>query len=316
MAEKLTGISVVVPVYNEEKNLPLLIEELNGSLVSEKDVVFEIVFVDDGSTDKSFEILQNSRYNGYAVKIVKLSRNFGSHLALRAGIYHSSHDIVTFKYADLQESMQTIMALFNKLKQGYDMVWGLRKFTGLNFAKRISSKIYAFLMRKFVMPNFPETGVDLVIFNKKVKELLNSNIEKNSSIFLQILNFGLKQGHVFYEKGERAFGKSKWTFSKKIKIFIDSFVNFSYKPIRFVSLIGIILAVIGFLWLGYVVFRKLFIGDVPSGWATLNGILLIGFGITNISLGIIAEYLWRTLDAARGGQPFIVDEVVDIDIKD
>jgi dolichol-phosphate mannosyltransferase len=311
MIDKRGGVSIVIPLYNEEKSLPLLIDELNRSLASEKDIDFEVIFVDDGSEDRSFEVLKESTISGYTAKLVKLSRNYGSHLALRAGIFYATHDIVTFKYADLQETVQTILDLYHKLSEGFDIVWGLRKYTNLNFVQRMSSLAFAFLIKTFVMPNFPKKGVDLVIFNKKVKDLLNKNIEKNSSVFLQILSFGLKQGFCYYKKGERAFGKSRWTLSKKIKLTIDVIANFSYKPIRFISMLGIILSFVGFLWLSYVVYRKLFIGDLSVGWATLNGILLIGFGVTNISLGIIAEYLWRTLDATRRRPPFIVEELIE-----
>jgi dolichol-phosphate mannosyltransferase len=141
---------------------------------------------------------------------------------------------------------------------------------------------------------------------------LNTNIEANSSIFLQILTLGYKQTTIEYDKKIRAKGKSKWTLSKKIKLFIDSFVAFSYAPIRFVTVIGILLFFTGIIWSTYLIIRKLTYNDLESGWPALVSILLMGFGITNISLGIIAEYLWRTLDASRKRPVFIIDNIIEL----
>jgi dolichol-phosphate mannosyltransferase len=137
-------------------------------------------------------------------------------------------------------------------------------------------------------------------------------VENNSSIFLQILTFGFKQDFIFYDKQPRQKGKSKWTLGKKIKLFIDSFIAFSYAPIRFVTAVGIFLFVVGILFSGYLIFRKLAYDNLESGWPMLISILTLGFGITNISLGIIAEYLWRTLDSSRKRPVFIIDEIIEL----
>ena len=172
--------------------------------------------------------------------------------------------------------------------------------------------MYASLMKKYAVSTFPRNGFDIVLFTKKVADYLNSNIEANSSIFLQILILGFKQISISYEKQVRKKGKSKWTLKKKVKLFIDSFVAFSYAPIRFVTLFGVLFFVIGFIWTIYIVLREIIIGDLNGGWPTLLSILLIGFGITNISLGIIAEYLWRTLDSTRKRPVFIIDKITEI----
>jgi dolichol-phosphate mannosyltransferase len=167
-------------------------------------------------------------------------------------------------------------------------------------------------MKKFVNANFPGKGFDIVFFNKKVKENLDRNIEQNSSIQLQILSLGYNTEHIYYDKQERKRGKSKWTTAKKIKLLIDSFVAFSYAPIRLVSMVGILFFLGGSLWSVYIILRKLILDDLASGWPMLMSILLIGFGITNISLGIIAEYLWRTLDASRKRPVFIIDKIIEL----
>src|SRR6185295_10041286 len=169
-------------------------------------------------------------------------------------------------------------------------VWATRQGSGTPLSEKLFSKMYAWLMQKFAISEFPENGFDIVMFTNKVKKEINENIEANSSIFLQILTLGFKSASITYNKRERKAGKTKWTLSKKIKLFIDSFIAFSYAPIRLVTYTGIGFSILGFLWTLYISLRAILIGDLNPGWPALVAILMIGFGITNISLGIIAEY--------------------------
>ena len=308
-------ISIIIPFLNEEENLPGLVEELNKYISTLNDIKIEVIFVDDGSKDSSIEILEKLPHKYYTSRIIKLSRNFGSHAALRAGILHSAGEYITFMPADLQDPLELIGRLYDKSREGYDIVWAARGNVKSSFLERIFSELYAVLMRRFAISTFPKHGFDIVLFNSKIRDELNQNIEGNSSIFLQILSLGFRQSSIIYDKGERYAGKSKWTLSKKIKLFIDSFVAFSYAPIRFVSIVGFSMAFLGFLWAIYVVFHTLFMHDIKPGWPALLSVLMIGFGITNISLGIIAEYLWRTLDASRKRKVFIIDRIVDIEVR-
>jgi dolichol-phosphate mannosyltransferase len=248
----------------------------------------------------------------YNAKMIRLSRNFGSHAALRAGIVHARGEHITFLYADLQDPIQNIATMHAQAIEGNDIVWANRASTQNSFLEKQFSRVYSRLMQKYVNKKYPEKGFDVVLFNRKVADALNSNIEGNSSVFLQILNLGFRQAFVEYQKQLRKIGRSKWTMSKKIKLFIDSFIAFSFAPIRFVSFIGIIFFFTGLVWTGYIIFRKLVYDDLASGWPALFSILMIGFGVTNISLGIIAEYLWRTLDASRRRPVFIIEEIVEL----
>jgi dolichol-phosphate mannosyltransferase len=302
-------ISIIIPFLNEEESIPSLVLSLN-SYFSDFGPTVEVVFVDDGSTDNSVALLKSATHTSYSCKIVKLSRNYGSLPALNAGILHASGDITSFLYADLQDPIELIGRLYEKYREGNEIVWACR-----NFAKgdsRFFSKLYAKLMRKYAIPNFPENGFDVVMFSESVKNELNANIESNSSIFLQILNFGFRQDYIYYDKVDRKAGVSKWTFAQKFKLVVDSFVAFSYAPVRFVTVMGIIFSAIGFLWMLFIVGYTLLVGGLPLGLPATISVLLMGFGITNISLGVIAEYLWRTLDASRRRKPFIVNEVIDL----
>jgi len=249
----------------------------------------------------------------YRAKVISFSRNFGSHAALRAGISHASGDYICFNYADLQDPLELVTRMKELMDQGHDIIWAQRESTKVPWGEKMFSKFYASLMKKFAFKNFPEKGFDIVMFNKKVAGEVNKNVEANSSIFLQILGMGFRQTNITYKKRERQTGVSKWTLSKKVKLFIDSFVAFSYAPIRFVTIIGILFFIAGLIWTAYIVIRKVFFPyPYSAGWPAMMSLLSLGFGITNISLGIIAEYLWRTLDASRKRQVFIIDDIKEL----
>jgi dolichol-phosphate mannosyltransferase len=300
-------ISVIIPFLNESDNLPILVDSLNAFFGKNTLFETEIIFVDDGSSDDSIKVLHSLTFIGYTGVLVKLSRNFGSHAALRAGTKIASGDYLVNTNADLQDPLSLIPILFEKCEQGADIVWAHRKNSNLAFFDRIFSNFYSYLVRKFINPNYPKMGLDVVMFSKKIKSELDENPELNSSFFLQIMNFGFKQDQIYFIKEKRKKGKSKWTFSKKVKLMVDTFIAFSFAPIRMVTIIGISLSIIGFIWTIYIILRQLIVGDLASGWPALISILLIGFGVTNLALGILAEYLWRTLDASRNRKPFIIE---------
>lgn len=307
-----TDISILIPFLNESDNITRLTTEINTFCSNNKDKTFEIIFIDDGSTDNSSELLQKTIMN-CKTSVIRFSKNFGAHAALRAGVLKANGRYITFMYADLQDPLELINRMYEKCAQEKnDICWASRKNHTTSMFQKIFSKAYAALIKKYVSRQFPENGFDIVMFNAKVKEVLDANIENNSSIFLQILTLGFKNQSITYVKSERKAGKSKWTFSKRMKLLIDSFVSFSYAPIRFVTTIGILLFVIGILFSFYLIIRKVVFNDLASGWPMLISLLMIGFGITNISLGIIAEYLWRTLDVARKRPVFIIDEIIEL----
>jgi polyisoprenyl-phosphate glycosyltransferase len=304
-------ITIIVPFLNEEDNISNLGNGLNTFVKANQSIQFEIILVNDGSTDNSVEAVRNASFPD-STKLISLSQNFGSHAALRAGILHASGTYTTFLYADLQDPVENIINMHQKALAGNQIVWAHRAATQNSFFERQFSKLYSHLMRKYVNRNYPSKGFDVVMFNRKVTDAVNKNIENNSSVFLQILNLGFKQDFIEYQKAPRKAGKSKWTLSKKIKLLIDSFVAFSFAPIRLVSYVGILFFIFGVIWTTYIILRKLILNDLASGWPAIVSILTIGFGITNISLGIIAEYLWRTLDASRKRPVFIIDEIIEL----
>jgi glycosyltransferase involved in cell wall biosynthesis len=308
----MTKISVIIPVFNEEENIDHLVYELSAYFQKETRYSTEVIFVNDGSSDRTMDKLKRAAHHAYTHKIISFSRNFGSHAALRAGILRAKGDYITFMYADLQDPLMLLSQLYDEMEsKGVDITWAFRNTTAVTTTEKLFSSFYATLMRRYAVANFPKKGFDIVMFSRKVKACLDNNVENNSSVFIQILSLGFKQASISYEKQARRLGKSKWTVAKKIKLLIDSFVAFSFAPIRLVSFIGFIFFLLGSIWTGYIIFRKIVFDDLVSGWPALISILMIGFGITNISLGIIAEYLWRTLDASRKRPVFVIDEIVE-----
>ena len=305
-------ITVIIPVFNEYEGIPFLVESLNEFFSIHQNLSPEVIFVNDGSKDQSEKRLAEIEHITYKARIINLSKNFGSHAALRAGISCANGKYICFNYADLQDPLELILEMKDRMEKGNAIIWAHRKNTSKSLTEKIFSSGYAYLMKKFAFQNFPEKGFDIVMFNQKVAKEIGKNIEANSSIFLQILGLGFRQTSLSYTKNERKTGVSKWTFAKKIKLLIDSFVAFSFAPIRLVSILGILFFVSGIIWTAYIIFRKLVFDDLASGWPALLSILMVGFGITNISLGIIAEYLWRTLDASRKRPVFVIDEIIEV----
>lgn len=311
--ESKTDLSVVIPFLNEAQNLPALARKLDEFFASWRGVSAEVIFVDDGSTDDSVARLVAWQPLHFRAQVVRLSRNFGSHAAIRAGIASSSGEYVMNLGADLQDPVDLVRAMYEKARAGYDIVFGIRKTVRRGWSEGLFSRAYAKLMRLTAFPSFPENGTDIVLINRKVARELNAHMETDSSLFLQIMSLGFRQTGVSFHRQGRAAGASKWTFQKKVKLLVDTFVAFSYAPIRFSSLCGMTLSVVGLFWAAYVAARALILRDLNPGWPSLTAILMIGFGITNISLGIIGEYLWRTSNAARGRKPFVIDECVPLD---
>jgi dolichol-phosphate mannosyltransferase len=234
-------VSVIIPVFNEEENIDHLVHELSAYFQKEPRFSTEVIFVDDGSCDSTLDKLKRAAHHGYTYKIISFSRNFGSHAALRAGILRAKGDYITFMYADLQDPLTLVSRLYEEMEsKPVDITWAFRNTTAAATTEKLFSSFYATLMRKYAVPNFPKRGFDIVMFSKKVKACLDNNVENNSSVFIQILSLGFHQSGISYDKQLRHFGKSKWTLSKKIKLLIDSFVAFSFAPIRLVSFVGVV----------------------------------------------------------------------------
>ena len=306
-------VSIIVPIYYNELNIPHLYEQMKEKILSRTDFEAEIVCVDDGSKDGSYKALLELREKDDRFKVVKLSRNFGSHTAILAGFAHATGDCMTMVGADLQEPLEIIIEMYEKWKQGKKVVIAVRKDREDGFFQKLFSNTYYSLMQKYALKDMPSGGFDCFFIDKKVRDVLVSMNEKNSSIVGQVLWAGFEMDKIYYVRKKREIGESKWTLSKKIKLFIDSFMAFSYVPIRFISTLGIFISIVGFILAVFLIVNK-FMFNVPvQGWTTMMITLLMLSGIQMLTLGVIGEYLWRNFDESRGRPTYIVEETHGID---
>lgn len=303
----MSKLSIIIPVYFNADTLEMLYEDMRERVLGVLGE-YEIVFVDDGSGDNSWEVMNKIRENDANVVCVKLSRNFGEHAALLAGLNVCSGDCAVTKQADLQEDSALLLEMYESWKRGNKVVLAVRKERRENKVKVFLANMYYFLIRKMVNRNMPVGGCDCYLIDRQVIQVLQLLDEKNSSLTLQVLWAGFKTEKVFFVRKDREIGKSRWTLAKKIKLVLDSIMSFSYAPMKVMSWIGIAFNLAAFITLIMVIIEK-FTKDTPiAGWASLMCVVLLGFGIIMLFLGVLGEYIWRTLDAARNRPPYIIDE--------
>lgn len=286
----------------------LLYEDMKSKILSQLGD-YEIVFVDDGSLDNSWEIMNEIRAMDDHVKCVKLSRNFGEHAALLAGLSVCSGDCAVTKQADLQEDSEIILRMYDSWKQGNKVVLAVRSKRDENAVKKFFASMYYKIIHKLVQDKMPEGGCDCYLIDRQVIQVLELLDEKNSSLTLQVLWAGFQTEHIYFHRRDREIGKSRWTLAKKVKLAMDSMMSFSYFPIRFMSTVGVLFAVFALIMAVEVIIEKFTVGTPILGWASLMCIVLFGFGLMMLMMGILGEYVWRALDASRNRPPFLIDEV-------
>lgn len=304
----MSKISIVVPVYYSADTLMDLYEDMKKKILG---VIgeYELVFVDDGSGDNSWEIMNQIRDLDDNVKLVKLSRNFGEHAALLAGLSVCTGDCAVTKQADLQEDSLLILEMYESWKKGNKVVLAVRRSRDESASKVFFANMYYALVRKFVNKNMPVGGCDCYLIDRKVIEVLERLDEKNSSLTLQVMWAGFQTDMVYFDRKDREKGQSRWTLAKKYKLVVDSLISFSYVPIRFMIIVGTLFNV-GALLLFISVLVEYFRFHTPiAGWSSLMCVILCASGLILMMLGILGEYIWRALDAARTRPPFVIDEI-------
>jgi len=302
-------ISIVIPVYFNELNLPHLFPRLISVANQASDYQFEFLFVDDGSWDSSYALLREFAEKDNRAAVIKLSRNFGSLGAILAGLKYSTGDCAAIISADLQDPPELIVQMIEKWEMENKVVMAVREQREDSFFTKVCARIYYYLMRRFVLHDMPIGGFDFVLIDRKVIDILTTIKEKNTSLMGLILWSGFKRSILYYTRREREHGKSMWTLSKKIKYFIDSFVAFSYAPIRFLQFTGISLALAGFIYAVFIAIRRIMYGFPIPGISALIVINLVIGGVQLIMLGILGEYLWRNTDETKNRPVFIVESV-------
>lgn len=302
-------LSLVVAAYEEEMNLPKLHERITAIDWPSLGVEIEIIIVDDHSRDRTPAVIRDIAERDPRVKWLRFSRNFGSHKAFGAGLDHASGDAAVILAADLQDPPETVPALLEKWRAGAKVVWAVRAAReGEKRSTQLFARVYYQLMRRFAIAEMPETGADFLLMDRVVLDALRAAPERHTSLLALIQWMGFAQTQILYTKEARTAGASKWNFSKRLKLALDSFVSFSYAPIRLVSGLGIAFALLGFCAAVVLIIRRLILGNPIEGWTSLMCVVVVLSGVQLLMLGILGEYLWRTFDESRQRPRYIIEE--------
>ncbi len=246
------------------------------------------------------------------MRAYRFSRNFGSHMALRCGFDQARGDCVVAIAGDLQDPPEVIPDLIAKWQEGLQVVWAVRgQRLGEKSSTVNASRLYYFIMRRIVgISDMPSEGADFFLLDREVIAALARFGERNTSILALITWMGFRQGQIEYDKQARLHGKSGWSFQQKFKLAIDSITSFSYKPIRVMSAMGFILALLAFLYLIVVIINGLR-GIAPYGWASQMAVILFIGGLQILMMGILGEYIWRSLDESRRRPGYVIEERIE-----
>lgn len=302
-------VSVVIPVYDEEQNVMLMHDRLDKLAEQLPPDEVEFIFVDDGSRDKTFALLSELAARDPRIKVLSLSRNFGSHSALRAGYGAAGGNCVASIAGDLQDPPELIAQMVEKWHAGAEIVWAVRAGRDESAGYQWFASLYYWLMRTFALKDYPPGGMDLVLMDRQVVDELLIMAEKNTTLFGQILWMGFKQVFIPYRREARRFGTTKWSFDRKVKMVLDSLTSFSSLPIRIWYYFGAIVAGIGLIGL----LGSLVALFAQSGWALFGMaffLLVVLLGLSFVATGIVGEYVWRTFDQARPRPSYIIREKI------
>ena len=300
-------VSVVVPVYGNAAELRELHARLGGAARAIAPLECEFVFVDDGSSDQSLEVLETLAAEDPRVRVLALSRNFGSNAAILAGLGQAAGDAVMTLAADLQDPPELLSELAQAWRNGGQVVLAARRKRDDPFPGNLLAAAFNRLFRLLVFPQFPKRGFDLVLLDRAVVDTILAMPEKNSYLFGQVLWVGFRRTTLHYDRVARRSGMSGWTLWRKVKYFIDAFTAFSYLPVRVASLLGLLLAGLGFAYAALIVVLRLR-GTIvePRGFSALLVAVLVTAGAQLVVAGLTGEYVWRVLEEVRPRPPYIV----------
>lgn len=307
----VSKVSVVVPAYNEAENLPKFYDRLERALAGQA-VDWEWIVVDDHSSDATFEVLSQLAGRDPRVRVIRLARNHGSFAALACGLHHAKGDCAVILAADLQDPPEVIPELLSRWQQGGQVVWAVRnRRLGERFTTRAFSRMFYWLMRNLAgMKEMPASGADFLLMDRCVVNSFSQFRERSLSIIPLITWMGYRQVSITYDKQARVHGQTGWSLEKKFKYAIDSITAFTYLPIRLISYTGLLVALAGFAFAGYVIVEA-FNGQPVLGYPSLMVAILGLGGMQMVMLGVLGEYLWRTFDEVRGRPRFLIERTID-----
>jgi len=273
------------------------------------DVSFEYLLIDDGSKDGTWnEMVKFQILYPEKVKIIKLVRNFGSTNAVFSSLPYSTGDCNVVISADLQDPPELILKMYENWQKGFKLVLANRTNREEPFLQKFVSNTTHKLVQKFGLKNLPDGGFDMNLFDVEIKDILIKMDEKNTFFPFLLMWLGYEFVSIPYVRRKRELGTSTYTLSKKIKAFVDSFVAFSFFPIRLISVLGLILGILAFIYGLIVIFGKVFGFIDSTGWSSMMVVILFVSSFQMIALGIIGEYVWRGLEASRNRPSYLIEK--------
>lgn len=302
--------SIVVPVYNEEAVIEETYRRLKEVMDSTKEI-YEIIFVNDGSRDKTVDKAVRICSRDSNIKVINFSRNFGHQVAVTAGMDYARGKAIVIIDADLQDPPAVILQMIEKWKEGYEVVYGKRmKRKGETAFKKVTAKLFYRTLRSMTTVDIPVDTGDFRLIDRKVCDALKSLPERNRYVRGLVSWVGFKQIGVEYVREERYAGETKYPLKKMIKFAGDAITSFSYKPLKFGTYMGTIMSAISFFALLFVIYQKMFTDTTVPGWASMACIALFFNGMIITMLGIMGEYIGRIYDEAKGRPQYIVTQSI------
>ena len=306
-------ISIVIPLYNEEENIDTLFERIIDTLERLK-MSYEIICINDGSRDKTLDILIDYHQKNPTIKIINLSRNFGKDIALTAGIDFTKGNAVIPIDADLQDPPELIEQMVQKWQEGYDIVYATRKTReGETWFKRSTANIFYILLDKITKVSIPRNTGDFRLLDRKVVEALKRLPERTRFMKGLFAWVGFKSVSILFERQPRFQGNTKWNYWKLWNFALDGITSFSLLPLKMWTYLGLIISLLSLTYASFLVVRTIFLGiDIP-GYASLMVTILFLGGIQLITLGIIGEYLGRVYEEIKGRPLYLVRDVYGLE---
>lgn len=302
-------ITILIPAYNEEEVLPTLFERLEAYAATVKNYSFEFLFVNDGSRDKTLEMIKAQAAKDKRISYVNLSRNFGKEIAMIAGIDHVNSDAMVILDADLQDPPELITEMIGYWEEGYDDVYARRKSREGEtwFKKQSSSWYYKLLQSSTNIPIQVDTG-DFRLLDRRCVEALKQFRESQRNAKAMFSWIGYKKKEIFYDRDPRVAGQTKWNYSKLTDLAIDGITSFTTAPLRIATIIGIIISTIAFLYILYLVIRPLFGVSTGAGYSSTLAVILFMGGVQMLFLGIIGEYVGRIFNETKKRPLYLIEE--------
>lgn len=309
-SSRLPDFSVVIPVYEEEDNLPTLYARLTDVLSKDLGLAYEIVFVDDGSRDRSSVILQQFAAEDPHVVSVELTRNFGHQIALSAGLEHTRGRLVAVMDADLQDPPEVLPQFIAKWREGYDVVYAVRAKRQEVWWKQLAYTAFYRLLQQVAKIDIPLDAGDFCVMDRRVVDLMVSMPERNRFVRGIRSWVGFKQLGIPYERHTRHAGRSKYTLAQLVVLAMDGLVSFSYLPLRMISLLGLVVSLSSIALAIFYAIKKLTYGLNPPGFATLVVAIFFLAGIQLLTIGVIGEYVGRISEEVKQRPLYVARRVL------